>query len=420
MSLLGRGARAAAIALLRLRAAVQPRSVSQPSTTDTERSAETTAIDPDGPWLDPERPRVAYIFRLPFDLSVDTRALGIRILIPLEDEQAPACVNVARVPAPRLLNDAPLRYLCRIRGQEAPESQPELADDWVAEVELNNALVEGRSGWSPGELLFERALDTFNRYLHAYMVACESSSVRFLTAQALDPLAIVEFRLADGTPLDAGAFILPAAHRTSNSLNPSVVNSRLKHAVRAEGHGHPVDDVILWRVRAEHLLNYVGDYELSLLALQTSVERLVYALASAVAVDKGASKEAVKQVQEKHFGPLTKTLQHDLGGSWDKNRLDQPFGAYWQHLYLVRNQVGHAGRRIDFHVAERAFQGYRDFKEFIEDRVLRKANVFSRTAMMLFGLQDLVARGGGTRAVLDLDRQLQRSGEEYGWWEPSG
>ncbi len=411
LSLLNRGARAAAIALLRLRAAVQPRPVSKPTTTDTERSSGTTAIDADGPWLDPERPRVAYIFRLPFDLDVDTRALGLRIVIPLGDEQVPALVHVARVAAPRLLSDAALRYLCRLRGQEGPELQPDLVDEWVAEVELNNVLVEGRTGWSPGELLFERALETFNRYLHAYMVA---------TAPALDPLAIVEFRLGDGTPLDTGPFILPAAHRTSSSLNPGLVSDRLKHAVRAEGHGHPIDDVILWRLRAEHLLNYVGDYELSLLALQTSVERLVYALASAIAVDKGASKETVKQVQEKHFGPLVKSLQHDLGGSWDKNRREQPFGAYWQHLYVVRNQVGHAGRRVDFHVAERAFQGYREFKEFIEDRVLRKANVFSRTAMMLFGLQDLVARGGGTRAVLDLDRQLQRSGQEYGWWEPSG
>ncbi len=269
LSLFDRGARAAAIALLRLRAAVQPRPVKRASTTDTERSSGTTPIDAEGPWLDPERPRVAYIFRLPFDLAVDTQALGLRVVIPLGDEQLPALVQVAHVAAPRLLSDAALRYLCRIRGQEDPELQPELVDEWVAEVELNNALVEGRTGWSPGELLFEHALETFNRYLHAYMVATEISSIRFLTAQALDPLAIVEFRLADGAPLEAGPFILPAAHRAS-SLDPSVVSSRLQHAVRAEGYGHPIDDVILWRLRAEHLLNYVGDYELSLLALQTS------------------------------------------------------------------------------------------------------------------------------------------------------
>ncbi len=415
--------RSAQIHLLRLwvavRAVWRPAQQTQPSLANSERLPSATPGAPGAtPWLDPDRPRAAFLFRVPFELVIDEPTMNQAVVVPMGNQQRPVRIVIAQVESSVLLNDAPARYLCDIRRTDLPQNEPYPAAAWVADVELDNQLEQRLEEWSPEELLFDLALRAFNRYLHAYMIAAEDSSARFLTPQALDPFAIVEFRLLDGSPLDSGLFTLPAAQRGPDLQDKRRLLKRLQHALKAEGQGHPIDDVVLWRVRAEHLINYVGDYELSVLALQTSAERLLYALAAAIAVDKGQDAEAVDSIRRKRFDALTKTLQHDLGGSWDRSQQDQPFGAYWQDLYQLRNHVGHAGRRVQFHEAARGFGAYREFKEFVEHRVLEKVNVFPRTALMLFGLQGLIENGRATHKVLQLDRELQRSGQDWGWWEP--
>lgn len=378
----------------------------------------TTLVAGHDPWLDANRPRVAFIFRMPFELLIGEKGMKREAVIPLGGQQRPARVAISRVASPALLNDAPLRYLSVVRGTDLPELESALVDTWVADVELDNRLEGEVGGWTPGELLFERALEALNRYLHAYMIASEDAAARFLTAQALDFFALAEFRRLDGSPLDSDIFTLPSAYQHKSAIDERALLRRLDYAVKAESQGHPIDDVVLWRIRAEHHLNFVGDYELSVLALQTSVERLLFAIASAIAVDKGEGADFVDQLQKKSFDALTKTLQHDLGGSWDRKLDEKPFGAYWQDLYRLRNQVGHAGRRVNFLEAARAFEVYRDLKEFVEDRVLGKVDTFPRTGMMLFGLQDLAERGRATQSVLDLDSSLRDRGQEWGWWRP--
>ncbi len=319
-----------------------------------------------------------------------------------------------------------MRYLAQ------RQRRPTLPDDWlsanvkepawVADVEIDNDLDESAKdrGRPAMELLFGCALTALNRYIHAYMTASEDAAVRFLTPQALDPIAMTEFRSAEGASLETGLFYLPAAQRRATfDLSSSELSQRLSDFLYAEARGHPIDDVILWRVRAEHLVNYVGDYELGVVALQTSAERLVYALRTCIAVDHGMSRQEIEELRGRPFKPILESLRQDLkGGSWDLSRANQPVGRYWQHTYLLRNSIGHAGRRIDETTAERAFEAYREFKEFLEGRVLEKKSAFPRTALMLFSAQGLQDRGHLTRRLQEFALQLKSSGQDWGFWEP--
>lgn len=375
-------------------------------------------------WLDPTRPRVAFIFRVPFNLGIDTANQGTRLVIPLAGQRQPAVLSTARVNAQELPTDGPIRYLVqrvdpprRYRNHMIPQVQ--LSPTWIIDIELDNNMQGGQpAGRLAEERIFLRALELVNRYLHAYMIATEEPDVRFLTPEALDPHIIAEFRHLDGSPIDSGGFTLPASERAPRSMDPGLLQQRLHYAMRAEAAGHPIDEYVLWRVRAEHLINYVGDYELSVLALQTSAELLLYAVATAICVDKGCGATEVAEVRAAHFAALPKRLQHDLGGNWDRKCDDQPFGQYWQLLYVLRNQIGHAGRRITFEQADHAFQAYRQFTEFFEDRVLERTEQFPGAALMLFGRATLMERGSYTSAVARLVEDLDRNGQLYGWWEP--
>lgn len=111
-------------------------------------------------------------------------------------------------------------------------------------------------------------------------------------------------------------------------------------------------------------------------------------------------------------------LQHELGGSWDRSRHDLPVGRYWKQVYGLRNRVAHAGVRVDLTQAEEAFHAYREFKEFLEARLVAKSQELPRTALMYFGLQGLVNRGKVRPAVAELVAELDASGQDWAWWEP--
>ncbi len=386
------------------------------------------------PWANPTLPRVAFILRVPFDLGLDTEALGARVVVPPEDQTSSASFIVTKAITTRArVSTAVLAYrpqrISSYRRSRISRFWTSVARklggrsirqvEWVVDVEIDNDLQPPLNNTRPvQELVFERALAVLNRYLYAHLLASESASARLLTPQALDAFALVEFRAPRGLVSGPFRFPLPGAHRQPHLPNSGVLLSRLQHNMRAESYGHPVNDVIVWRVRAEHLVNYVGDFELSVVALQTSAERLIFALVCASVVDRGGGRHEVSQVRRGTFDSAFNRLQQELGGNWDRSRDDIPVGPYWKGVYVLRNRIVHAGQRIDLAQAEGAFDDYREFKEFLETQLLAKSQQLPRTALMYFGLQGIVDRGKVRPAVANLVAELDKSGQDWGWWEP--
>lgn len=227
------------------------------------------------PWGDAALPRVAFIFRVPFDLGVDTQVLGARVVVPAQEGSANSAnfIVTKAVATKARLSTAVLTY----RPARSATSRFILSSkirtgllrmlsgrssrrfEWVVDVEIDNDLKGGSDDVRPiQELVFDRALGVLNRYLYAHVLASESASARLLTPYALDAFALVEFRGDGGLIAGPYKFELPSAHREPRLPDHELLFARLQANMRAESYGHPINDVIVWRVRAEHLINYVG------------------------------------------------------------------------------------------------------------------------------------------------------------------
>ena len=88
----------------------------------------------------------------------------------------------------------------------------------------------------------------------------------------------------------------------------------LTDALKREPYNHPLDLVRRLYARASRYAE-MGEYEAAIESLQTSVERLVFALHQMVLVEKGHVTSEIRSLMPKHFSPAFKALQHVLGGN---------------------------------------------------------------------------------------------------------
>ncbi len=263
------------------------------------------------------------------------------------------------------------------------------------------------------------SLRLINLYMRHLALASEDRRIRFLTRSTTSGTASITFTeqetLGKRTfrPFDGSAlrrkFDLNPNDEPPLSLEPAEVWRRMEQSLALAGSGHPMDDVVLWQLRAENLGFEIGDYEMAVVALQTSVERLVYGISKAILVDRGKDLMSVTDVESQSFSTTLKNLGHGLGGgAWSVEDDNQPLGKYWRDCYSVRNRVAHGGSTIAEDGFSAAFASYQELRADIERRLLDKKNSLPRTSLMVFGAHGILTRGrmsGKFRAICDLIRQ---------------
>ncbi len=381
-------------------------------------------------WRDPQWDTVTFYVPLPFSVRIDMTEHNLQIrgvlngnaytIVTTRLTIGEAGYNAESTQAKRLEGQF-LRRLSWAALLSVTEGEL-----WVAAISMPLDQLERHHSVDNNEIAiaaFERALEFTNNYLRAYTIGAEDSAIRMLTPEALDaPVLGVGF--SHSTKPDhvrLGTFTTPAATRNKvfKIADPALLYARVQQGMESTSNKHPIDDVILWHVRAEHHVDWVGDYEMAVMALQTSVERRVFAMRACMIVDEGGTPPSTQEEGSTAFKTAFRNLGDKLGGGpWDLTNRTNPVGRYWHDLYELRNKVAHSGSSVDRATLERAFEAEQELVAEIEQRLLKRKTRYKRTALLVMGGIGLKEKGALSNTMRDFINHLKETGQKDRFWLP--
>jgi len=393
-------------------------------------------MTPDGeartrsPWRDPQWDTVTFCVPLPFNVRLDMAETGQRIRGILNSRDY--TIFTTRLTVGEAGYSVGSTQTKPLEGEFVRKlswsalQSVDTGELWVAVVGMRLDQLDQAVEMTDNDVAiaaFERALEFTNHYLRAYTIGAEDSAIRMLTPEALDAAALpVEFsNSAKPNQVDVGTFSTPAATRHDSHMvrNEDLLYARVQQGVQSTNNRHPMDDVILWRVRAEHHVDWVGDYELAVMALQTAVERRVFVIRACMIVDEGGQPPTAEMDGATAFKTAFRDLGSRLaGGPWDLTNRSNPVGQYWHDLYELRNRVAHSGTSVDRVAVEQAFNAERELAEEIERRLLQRKTKYKRTALLVLGGVGLKERHMLSGTMRDFINELQRAGKSHDFWLP--
>jgi hypothetical protein len=373
-------------------------------------------------WRSTKFTSVAALLPLPFDVRIDMTQLGMRMAGTQDGKPYRLSTESALVEPPDEPGTSTV-YVIQQRTKWRTVFVPQGGNLWVARVEARRQDFAGDAKASDNDLaiaFMDFALKVLNRYLRAYSIATEDAAIRTITPEAFDvAVAMIEFSGDRGPdPTERRSFTLPEATRRDPGtvMEQEVLLKRLHQGLNSTNNQHPMDDVILWRLRAEHHVDYVGDYELAVIALQTSMERRVFVIRALLMIDEGADSAAVAASNDDSFKSAFNNLGHRLqGGTWDATDVTRPVGRYWRDLYQLRNDIAHGGRSVSRDDAQKAFDAHRELQEDIERRLLAKKTSFPRTAVTVLGAEGLRQKGHYSNRMKAIIKSWEDAGEAEAW-----
>lgn len=204
-----------------------------------------------------------------------------------------------------------------------------------------------------------------------------------------------------------------------SSLDKRTIQTRYKYASSSHLADHPIDQVIIWRIRAQRQADIERDYQSSAVALNTSMEICLWAVARALHQDLLRCGSPQNQQRATKLGNvLSGTNYADVANQigtvlekrmWHSGRslpvgpplatIPPELAAYWSDTYPLRNRVVHEGHAAVLSEIEGAFKAYYALWEYLRDLVCREALSFPGTALMLLGMQELYNRNLLTTAL---------------------
>lgn len=312
----------------------------------------------------------------------------------------------------------------------AGSNTPSAESFFLLEFVLEETRENHEDGLATARRMVDFGMRLVNFYLRCLALATEDRRVRLLTRSTMSGTARFIFSRhatldgSENTDVDKTALIrsfnLDSVDEPPPSLEPDLVMARMEEFLQLAGSGHPMDDVVFWQLRAENLGFEIGDYEMAVVALQTSVERLIYGVSSAIAVDEGKDLAGVAEVGEKNFSTVLKGLGHSLGGgAWSTGDSSLPLGKYYRDCYGLRNRVTHGGTAVGERDLSAAFESYQELRSDIEQRLLKKKNLFPRTALMVFGTRGIVNRGQMSNSFRAICERIHGEGNPRSFWKHS-
>lgn len=178
---------------------------------------------------------------------------------------------------------------------------------------------------------------------------------------------------------------LPSFISTKNMVKEG---QKLEAAIANVMAGQPFIPAKLWYWRAKAATRR-GDQADRVIALQTSMETLLFAIWRMILVDQGlAAVEIDAQVEgDTPFKSLiTKVLPSLLGGRWDVTSKNTAVCDYWNSLYMLRNKIVHAAKTPSVAEAERAHVAYKAMRTHVNKRVWLKRKIYPRTVLTRIGV----------------------------------
>jgi hypothetical protein len=355
-----------------------------------------------------ERPRLAFMLRLPFLLPIDEEILHrfpVTDHLDADTGMLSVDVSVRHVPVeapPSLEPQAGTGFdvVAKCPGWPLPDWQAIAAEHiriertWVRlEIETQDTLDNGQSVL---RALFESCLSELNRLIRAANHVADTK-LPMLRCEQLEPLVPVEqFDPSTQQWTKCQLLLLRLPRLGSATRLTTHQEHQLNAAINVQGAPGVMRNLVRqrdWLERAKHARSE-GDYEGAVVALQTSAEILMRAVHYLVLVDErrtAAHIETVTSQKATSFNKLyTKVLPGLLGGDW--NSPSSAAVIYSRDLYAARNDIAHAGRaltRRDYEAASKAYDG---LVELINTRLLHVPIRYPRTALALLGQPGLERR----------------------------
>ncbi len=294
--------------------------------------------------------------------------------------------------------------LKRFYNYDLPPGMPDrfaedkLADyeQWVT-LETQGAIAAGEEPEDKA-YAFHRALNVFNVFIQAVMVATQDYRLRTVVAHDFRPAITVGALMIRGRRWEhiTDMMMFPDFPQKQTMLSKApFTEAQFRDGLRRIQNNAPFIRSLLWRGRVDDALR-TGDSASAIVGLQTAAEALLFDTYTMLLVDDGYSKQEIEKelAPEPAVATLVKTLLKDrLGGHWDPTLLGTPVGRYWERLYQVRNEVVHRGFAPHFGHAEEARDAYEGLVGFIADRVRERCRRYPRTLLALVGEEGLRERG---------------------------
>lgn len=250
--------------------------------------------------------------------------------------------------------------------------------------------------WEPVEdkaYAFHRCLLMLNEFLASYILAFGEPSTQLISTADLGSVVHRGAYDPKGTWHNLAVILMhPDEMPTFLPMKDMDQESRKFEAATATvAGGQPFVPAKLWYWRAKAAARR-GDQVDRVIALQTSMESLLFATWRMILVDQGlAAAEIESQVEsDTPFKSLvTKILPQLLGGRWDVTLPNTVVGGYWKSLYLLRNHIVHGARTPSVIEGDHALAAYKAMRTYVNKRVWAKRKAYPRTVLTRIGQPSL-------------------------------
>ena len=367
----------------------------------------------------PETYTATYLFRFPFGLGLDANRDHVIQTLSLEalaqgysqaESQTYVTFKLHRIPTggeryfPENLNSAARHFY----DDDIPLGDPDLrfAPDQAYELWVSAETPLRRL---PGEpdipaRTLERCLRASDVLLRSYRLATRDPSVYPLGPAGVHKAVPVGVRDNDGR----WNFLMILVMRPESGIQsyPTTMTAQqivafaeavpglLMHAPFIRG-----KDLELTAYRQAYALD---DLTSAVVSLQTSMESTLFELWHVSMVDMGMSRSAIeaKTQEDRPFKVLvTSNLPTILGGNWDVTAAGTPVGNYWQHLYVLRNDVVHSGSTVQEWQYERAHAAHVALRKYVAQRLLINWRKYPRTLTAFINARGLPPGLSPSKAV---------------------
>lgn len=299
------------------------------------------------------------------------------------------------------------------------EDQFTARDQWVT-LETPHAVVAGEDESADPAFAFHRCLGALNLFLQATLLLTRDIRVRTVSSHDLRPVVVIGAK-----PRSAPWRLLSTMYMHPESQPESVLTldkpftqDELNEALTAIGTNRPFMMTMVWRSRAQRSLRQTGDASDSIISFRIAAESLLFDTYRMLLVDEGMTSDAITAELERDIpfkSLLTRIFPQKLGGQWDITRPQSAVGRYWKDLYLVRNEVIHAGLQAHGGQADEAQKAYWGLRDHVEERLWATHTRYPRSLLVRLGEAGLADRGWLTAGLRRLIEQTESEPGPFYW-----
>jgi len=304
---------------------------------------------------------------------------------------------------------------------ERGPSPPPRADsyDTVIEIVTQAAIADDeRAAPDLPSACFERGLRALNRLALAYAVWSGDSDFVFASPRSLDSFALTATR-----PLDAGYGPEAIYLLNSNVAGPKPFLDlprleAMSQVTRLLTLGNPFFGPQRLRLAAARA-HREGDNATAVVAEASCGELLLNTVLRLLLLEEGGRTfDALIVARPGLANRLKNEYASRLGGRWEIDHPNDPVGAWWQAVEVVRGRVVHAGAWPTHAQADQARAATRALEDFIDHRLVARASRYPKTLLSCVAHSQLKVLGMSPQRIEALEKA--HTPEMPTFWKAAG